>query len=220
MKLTIPHRYRFDRPYDLGRRDAWDDLRLHGSGPFLLPEDRTAWTDLSGDPIAVARARALHELLPGGSVASYGAGIAATERALYTLDPSRRLVLTDFAPGTTARLSRLFPEATVIEHDLRSDAPVPNIDLHMFLRVDTELDDTAFRTTLRRFGGQRVLVAATEVLSVRALVRETRTWLRGGAVHAGQVRSRGAFEALFARTHESRPIRVGDLHAWLLEPRR
>src|SRR5690348_1188994 len=121
MKLTIPHRYRFDRPYDLARRDSWDHLRLEGEGPFSLPDDPVVWNELAGDAVAVSRARALDALLQVGSVASYGAGVAATERALYALDPSRRLVLTEFAPGTAARLARLFPEATVVQHDLRSD---------------------------------------------------------------------------------------------------
>ena len=187
----------------------------------MLPDDRTTWQALAGERVARARAQAVDALLAGARrVASYGVGTAVTERALHMLDLSRRLVLTEYAPRTASRLVELFPEATVVRHDLHHESPIEGIDVHLFLRIDTEFDDAALRGVLTRFNGERIVLAATELLGVRALLRETVTWLRGGAVAAGQVRSRGAFEALFADTHASHVVRIHDLDGWLLEPRR
>lgn len=141
-----------------------------------------------------------------------------TELWLARLRPGRRLVVAEFAPETVERLAALFPEAEVVRHDLRTDRPLA-ADTHLLLRVDTELDHRAFRAVLARLARQRVLVVATELLTPRALARELRTRLRPGATRAGLVRSRGAFEALFAPTHDARRLRVHDLHGWLLEPR-
>lgn len=125
--------------------------------------------------------------------------------------------MTEAAPGTVARLGDVF--ADVRTHDLTRDPPVPEADLHLLHRIDTELDDVQFHALFRRFAHVSVLLAVSELLSPRALVRETLMALRPGSVRAGRVRSRGAFEAAFESTHRARRLDVGDLDAWLLEPR-
>jgi hypothetical protein len=220
MRISIPHRFRFSRAYDLTRHSDWDSLRLDDDGPFALPTADAAWLALSQEPGIVARARVLDQFLDGvDAIASYGVGTAATERALHRLRPSRRIVLTEFAPRTVEELVRLFPEATVMQHDLRVEDPVVGVDVHLLLRIDTELDDEQFRAVLERFRQVRVLVVVTELLDVRAAVRELATWARGGSVRAGRVRSKAAFVDLLRATHDVRSVQVHDLSAWLLEPR-
>ena len=227
LKLAISHRYDFGSERalvgaELAGAAAWDALRL-GSGPFSLPETRAEWEALAdADRIAEARARALAALLDRRGVqtlASYGAGAAVPELWLARLAPGRRLVVTEFAPATVERLAALFPEAEVRRHDLLADPPVAQADLHLFHRIDTELDDVSFRAVLARFRAVPVVVVATELLSARAVLRELRTRLRPGVTRAGLVRSRGAFESLWRDTHDGIPLRVHDLHGWLLEPR-
>lgn len=219
-RLSIPHRYRFGRTLDLRRREDWDELRLSGDTAFALNEDRVAWLQRSREERVVERARALDRLIGSArTIASYGAGTGVNERALYDLDPARRVVLTEFAPRTAERLAGLFPEATVVEHDLLHAGPLRGVDVHIFFRIDTEFDDAHLRAVFARFRSERVVVVATEVLSPRAVAREILTRLRGGSALAGRVRSRGAFEALFAATHDGRAVSVDDLSGWLLEPR-
>ena len=219
MRLAIPHRYRFgaDRPL---ADEGWDALRLRSFGPFALPATRDDWLALASQPLVLARAAALDRQLGGiGGAASYGVGTAVTELALARMTPGRRLVLTELSAATVERLAALFPEAEVRRHDLLRDPPVDRVDVHLLLRVDTELTDDAFAALLRRFERVRLLVVATELLGPRAAVREVVTLLRGGSTRAGLVRSRGAFEALWRPTHDARPLRVHDLSGWLLEPR-
>jgi hypothetical protein len=225
VRLAIPHRYRFgpDRPA-VGRvlagERAWDALRLESDGPFALPATRADWEALAADPLVAARAAALHRHLGDArAVASYGVGTATTELVLARLDPGRRIVVTEFAPATVERLTALFPEAEVIRHDLRHGPPVADVDVHLLHRVDTELDDAGFEDLLQRFRSVTLIVVATELLGLRPLVREAVTLVRGGSTRAGLVRSRGAFEVLWQKTHTVRPLAVHDLSGWRLEPR-
>ena len=228
LRLEVSHWYDFgdDRPLvgaELSGEEAWDALRLDTHGPFGLPETRSAWeARADADRNAEARARALTALFDDRGVralASYGVGTAVPELWLARLTPGRRLVVTEFAPATVERLTALFPEADVRRHDLRLDPPVADADLHLFHRIDTELDDDSLRAALARFAAVPVVLVATELLSTRAVLRELRTRVRPGAVRAGLVRSRGSFEALWRETHTSAPLRLHDLDGWLLEPR-
>lgn len=220
----MTHWYDFGsaRP-DLDDPTSWDSLRASPRGPFALPATVDAWDALvDADDAARLRARAIHEILSREAVetvASYGVGTAVTERCLWRLDPTRRLVLTEFAPVTRRRLAELFPEADVRTHDLRDEGPYGDVALHLLLRVDTELDNREFRMLLRRFADVRVLVVATEVLTPRTVIRELLTRRRRHAVRAGTVRSGGCFEDLFCATHCAKRLVVGDLPAWLLDPR-
>jgi hypothetical protein len=225
MRLVIPHWFDFgvDRRLvgpALAGPERWDALRVRSHGVFALPPDRTELDRRAdADQTARARAEALTMHIGAQSVASYGVGAAVTELWLARLHPGRRLIVTEFAPETVERLAALLPEFDVRRHDLRSDGPL-DADLHLFHRIDTELDASTFRDVLQHFAPVRVLVVATELLGPRAVARELRTRVRPGATRAGLVRSRGAFEALWRPTHEARRLRVADLEAWLLEPRR
>ncbi|MHB8468465.1 MAG: hypothetical protein ACYDCH_01730 [Gaiellaceae bacterium] len=227
MRLAITHRYDFGPATplagdELASPGAWDALRLETQGAFALPRSRDAWETLAGGEVVQARAEAIDTLLRNGDVgalASYGVGTAVNELCLARLDPGRRLVVTEFAPGTLDRLRSLFPEAEVESHDLRNDPPLAGADLHLLFRVDTELADEEWRRLLARFAHVPLLVAATELLTPRAVLRELRVLLKRDSTRAGLVRNRGAFESLFRETHELRRVRLHDLHGWLLEPR-
>ncbi|MHB8693442.1 MAG: hypothetical protein ACYDHH_19575 [Solirubrobacteraceae bacterium] len=227
MRLAIAHRYDFGAAAALAGADladvrAWDALRIESDGAFALPESRAAWLALAGDGLVRARAEAVDAVLRSrgvASFASYGAGTAVTELCLGRLDPRRRTVVTELAPATAERLRLLFTEAQVLRHDLRNDPPVAGVDLHLLFRVDTELSDDDWTRLLARFRRVPLLVAATELLTPRAVLRELRTLLKPHATRAGLVRSRGAFEALFRPTHEPQRVRLHDLQGWLLEPR-
>lgn len=227
MKLEIAHWYDFGRDAslvgaDLAGPDAWDALRTATAGPFGLPDSREAWEAATGDPDVRERAQAVDAALRNRgvrSLASYAVGTAALELLLTRLDPARRIVVTEFAPLTVARLEQLFTEAEVRRHDLRSDPPMAAVDLHLLYRADTELGDAHFRDLLARFSRVPLLVVATELLTLRAVVREFLTRLRPNVTRAGLVRSRDAFEAILGETHDLERLRIHDLHGWLLEPR-
>ena len=65
-----------------------------------------------------------------------------------------------------------------------------------------------------------ILLVATEVIDARRALAEVAKRVRNPAVsRCGWVRTRSAFESLWRATHADRPLRVGDLEGWLLEPR-
>ena len=227
MRVTIPHAYDFgdDRALvgdDLVRPEAWDALRTRTTGPFAMARSRNEWErQADGRPEIAERCRAIDAWLEERRVrrlASYGVGGAVVELWLHRLRPERHMTLTDYAPEGVARLSRLFPEADVRLHDLLSDPPL-DADLHLFHRVDTELTNEQWRTVLRRYSAEPVLVVVTEVLSLREIPTRLRALARQGRSRAGWVRNRDALESLFGASHAARATRFHDLHAWMLEPR-
>jgi hypothetical protein len=171
-----------------------------------------------------ARARAIDAWLEeqgAQTVASYGVGGAQLEWWLHRLRPQRKLVVTDYAEATLERLGRVFPDVPALSHDLRRDEPL-SADVHLFHRIDTELDDHDWEEVFMRFRSATVFVVATAVLDLRRFLFELghRPLLkRRHASSAGFIRTRGAFEALWQRTHYAEPLRMHDLHAWALRPR-
>jgi hypothetical protein len=226
LPITIRHHYDFgdDRGLvgdDLIRPEAWDALRTQTSGPFALPAHREAWEAAANNPALRARAEALSRWLDEHHVerlASYGVGAAGLELWLQRLAPRRKLVLTEYAPETMARLSTHFDEVDVRQHDLLADPPV-DTEVHLFHRVDTEFDNQQWRAILGRFADVRVLIVATEILGPQALVREMQTYLtHRSASRAGWLRNRAAFRTLWRPTHAATPLRFADLDGWLLTP--
>lgn len=229
MRLTVRHVFDFGEHRqlvgeDLVRPDAWDALRLASSGPFAVAANRAELErDARSRPDLEARARALDEWLDADGVrrlVSYGVGAALLELWLTQLSPERDLTITEYAPKTVERLAELFPETTVVQHDLVADRPF-DTDLHVFHRIDTEFTNRQWRSLLRRYANERVLVIASEVIDTRRAFDETIKRIRGrGRIsRAGWVRTRGAFEALWKPTHEARSFRIADLEAWELTPR-
>jgi hypothetical protein len=228
IRLTLPHRFDFgaDAPVvgeDLLRPEAWDNLRLETSGPFSIASDRSELEHQAdahpeiGDRMRIAdpllRERGVRRLV------SYGVGGAMPELWLQRLDPQRRLVVTDYAPETVERLRELLPEAEVRQHDLLRDPPLEG-DIHLFHRIDTELDNEQWRGVYRRFAGQSLLVVATEVMPASEIPRQLLGAIRSRHLtHAGWTRTRGAFESLWRQTHHGTHVDFGDLEGWVLEPR-
>ncbi|TML98489.1 MAG: hypothetical protein E6G10_22675 [Actinobacteria bacterium] len=228
MRLTVPHYFDFgeDRRHvggDLVRPNSWDGLRIATTGPFGIPETRDAWgAAADARPEIAERARVVAQVCRERGVerlASYGVGGATLELWLHRVAPGLQLTLTDYAPRTVERVAGLFPEAEVRRHDFAAAGPVP-ADLHLFHRIDTELSNRQWRRAFRRFAGHPILLVATEVIDARRAVAEVAKRVRNPAVsRCGWVRTRSAFESLWRATHADRPLRVGDLEGWLLEPR-
>jgi hypothetical protein len=228
VRITIRHHFDFgaDRSIvgdDLVRPEAWDALRTQTGGPFALASSRQE-LELTADerPEIGERAREIDRWLDENDVdalASYGVGGGVLEWWLLRIRPTLRLLLAEYAPATVDRLRELFPGAEVHRHDLLTDPPLP-ADVHLFHRVDTELSDAQWLETLGRFAGERVLVVATEVATPRRLLQELLLRLSGRRLtRAGWLRTRGAFEALWRTTHDTRPLRLHDLEGWALSPR-
>jgi hypothetical protein len=229
MRLTVPHWFDFGAERelvgdDLVRPEAWDALRTRTTGPFSLADTRAEWERVADErPEIRDRCRELDAWLAERGVdrlASYGVGGATVELWLHRLRPERELVLTDYAPATVERLAELFPEAEVRTHDLLADGPLA-ADLHLFHRIDTEFTNAQWREVLRRFRDVPVLVVATEIADLKRIAIEFRGWWykRHTSTRAGVLRTAGAFEALWRRTHRATRLRFNDLDAWLLEPR-
>lgn len=228
IRLTLPHRYDFgaDTPLvgnDLLRPESWDSLRTRTSGPFSIASDRDELeTQADARPEIGERMRVVDAWLrerDARSVVSYGVGGGLPEIWLMRIDPERKIVLTDYAPETIGRLRELLPEAEVHQHDLLRDSPL-EADVHMFHRIDTELDNDQWRAVYRRFAGQRILVVATGILPTDEIPRQILSAIRNrGATRAGWTRTRAAFESLWRKTHQGTPMRLVDLDGWALEPR-
>jgi hypothetical protein len=228
VRITLKHRFDFGRDRelvgdDLRRPEAWDALRTRTTGAFALPDDRAEWERVADEHVEIAeRARWIHAWMReqgASSLASYGVGAAALELWLVRTDPDLDLVVTEYASATVERLRHIFPEASVLEHNLLRDAPVA-ADVHLFHRIDTELDNSDWKAVFERFADQRVLFL-TQPASGRLLFAELRKSLvNRRATEAGFVRNRAALEALWSETHTATaPFAGGDLLAWALQPR-
>jgi hypothetical protein len=227
IRLTVRHSFDFgaDRDLvgpDLVNPEAWDALRLRSAGPFALPANRLDWeAGAAAAPHLADRAHALIGWIRrtgARTVASYGVGTAMLELHLHRLDRGLRLSLTDYAPGTVARLRLLFHDVQIVQHDLLRDGPL-DADVHVLHRVDSELSDQQWLDLLARFRTSRMLVAATEVASVRRVLLELAFRARHRHVsRAGWLRTRAAFEALWQPTHHAKPTQIADLWGWDLEP--
>jgi hypothetical protein len=227
MRLTVRHHFDFgaDREVvgaDLTRPEAWDALRTRTSGAFALAGTREEWERTAdAHPELEARARRLDAVFArrgAGKVASYGAGGATLECWLKRFAPERDFAVTDYAPATIERLRPIFPEAECVVHDLSADPPLA-ADLHLFHRIDTEFDNRRWRQVFARFADVPIVFVAAGQVGMRGALAEVRKGRRPGASRAGWVRTRAALEALWRRTHRSRPVDVGDLPAWELEPK-
>ena len=231
LRLTLRHYYDFgtDRVVvgdDLMSPESWDGLRTRTSGVFSIPATREEFVRAAEERADLeARARAIDAWLEdqgAGAIASYGVGGAALEWWLHRLRPDRGLIVTDYGQATVERLGELFPEADARYHDLRGDGPV-QADVHLFHRVDTELTDNEWPEVFARFAQARILLVAADVLDVRRLLFELRhrpLMKRRHATSAGFIRTRAALESLWRPTHADQAVRMRDLNAWALEPRR
>jgi hypothetical protein len=223
------HHYDFGRERELVGDDlvnpgAWDALRTESSGPFAIAETRSELERLADEqPDLAGRAAAIHAWLAAEGltrVASYGVGAAVLEVCLERLEPSRRMILTEYAPATVARLGELFPAAHVEMHDLRADLPF-EADVHLFHRIDTELTNAEWKRLLRRFADETLLVVPAGLAGLSELANELllRLWRRPVS-RAGWVRNRAALERLWRPTHAATPHVFHDLEGWLLRPLR
>jgi hypothetical protein len=200
--------------------DAWDAIRERRPDFAIPPTLEELAIAARGRPELAARAETIRIVLDdfGTRLASYGVGTGLLEAALRSADPDTSLTLTEFAPMTIVKLRRLFPESTVCEHDLRRDGPLP-ADLHLFHRIDSEFSDVEWREILQRWSVP-ILFVLTEFLTIRGVGREAATRLfHRGATRAGYTRTRSAFSCLWAPTHRAEPLKVADLHGFLLLPR-
>jgi hypothetical protein len=225
MRITIRHHYDFGSDSaavgaDLVRPEAWDAAR-DIQGPFGLPGSRVEWERVAGNDENRRRARdvlRVVERFGARSVCSYGVGTAGVELALTQLAPDLELICTEFAPRTLARLRGLFPEAKVVRHDLRVEAPLQG-DLHLLHRIDSELSNRDWPGVLGRFH-EPVLLVPTVILGVgetaKALLRRI---ARPSATRAGCLRNEAALRALWAETHTASTVPVGGATAFLLARR-
>ena len=223
LRLTIRHYFDFGPDAAgvgsslLENPQAWDDVR-RSNASFGFAVDRADLISLGrGAPELRARASTVLSISGrfGSSIASYGVGAAALEAQLLDLSPDLRLTMTEFAPLTLGYLRRLFAEQQVVEHDLRTDGPLP-ADLHLFNRIDSEFDDDQWHRILSRFA-EPVLMVATEFLGPVGLAREVRDRFKRRATQAGYTRTRGSFRALFGN-RKTEQLQIGDLSGFLLLP--
>jgi hypothetical protein len=228
VRLTVRHYFDFgaDREVvgdDLVRPESWDALRTRTSGAFALAETREEWERTADEhPELEARAKRLDALFGRrdvARVASYGAGGATLECWLKRIAPGRDLTVTDYAAATVERLRPIFPEAECVVHDLLEDPPL-EADIHLFHRIDTEFTNRQWRTVFDRYWRSPIVFVAAGQVDLAGALAEVRKRTRPGASRAGWVRTRGAIEALWQRTHTASPVNVGDLPAWELTPKR
>jgi hypothetical protein len=228
VRLTLPHHYDFGADSDvvgdnLLRPEAWDSLRLRTKGPFTIASDRA---ELERQADAHREIGDRMKLVDGllrergaRTLVSYGVGGAVAELWLLRVNPTLGLTITDYAPETVERLHRLLPEVEVRRHDLLRDAPLPG-DIHLFHRIDTELDNRQWRGVYQRFAGRTVVVVAGQVVPGSEIPRRLWTSFRHrGATRAGWSRTASAFESLWRRTHRGTHVDLLDLEGWVLDPR-
>jgi hypothetical protein len=210
LRLTLRH------TYDFGA----DAARL---GPDLVrPGSWAEWEARAAAPELAGRARdiaAIAARLEARTICSHGVGTATLELCVLHAAPRLRLICTDFAPRTVARLRTLFPEADVRVHDLVREEP-PAADLHLMHRIDTELTDAEWRAVFPRFRRGPTLFIPGLLLTWAEAARELARRIRAPrATHAGYLRNEDALRALWAPSHTDSRGTVGDLPAFLLTPR-
>ena len=122
--------------------EAWDRVRLTTKGPFSIASDRD---ELEGQadrrPEIETRMRAVDAVLRDrGSrrVASYGVGGALAELWLLRIDPLRGLLVTDYAPRPWSGCEA---PARGGGEPIRLLLDALLADVHLFHRIDTELDN-------------------------------------------------------------------------------
>lgn len=199
------------------RPDSWDAMR-DSDGSFGLPDSRIQWEQKAADGGVVARAvdiAAVARRMRARRICSYGVGTGLLELQLSRIAPELELLCTDYAPKTVERLSRLFREAEVRSHDLRTDDPL-EADLHVLHRIDTEFQDRELQRVLARFV-EPVLLVPAHLLDVRQLAREL--YLRFSSrrtTHAGWVRTEAALRGLWEKTHNETRLSIGGALGFLL----
>lgn len=214
VRLTIRHRYRTPTGTGLDDAASWDAIRQTATA-FGVPPTRRDWERVADERYELRqRAEAISAVaahLNASTVASYGVGTALMERHLVGLVGHLRCA--DFTPTTIAQVAAIAPEIEFCVHDLDRDPPLA-ADLHLFHRVDTELDDAGWTRLLERYRGPILMVMA-ELLTARTLAREALTRLRGGH-RVGWVRNEAAIRALVPARYRIERLPIGDLTGFLL----
>ena len=227
MRITIPHFYDFGQQgAELGDAlntpQAWDSLRTGSPGAFAMATDCDAWEQQSRqNSIVRTRAKDLcNELATLGarSLASYGVGGAILEYWVRELSPDLALTITENAPATLSRLELFFPEAAVALHDILNEDPV-SADVHLLHRIDTEFSNDELSRIIARLQNETVIVIATRLLDLRAVLGELRQRLKPGATRAGLQRTRAVFEETWRDSHAIERHSFGDLEGWILTPK-
>jgi hypothetical protein len=230
MRVTLP--YYADLGPDravagrtIGSAATWDALRTNTEGPFALATDRH---DLDRAAIATtglqARAVAVAEFIVSRKsrrLVSYGVGGGSFETLLLKELPGCELSMTDFAPKTVQRLRELFPECTVVDHDLLTDQPCA-ADLHVMHRIDTEFSDSEWEMVFAKFAGERIIFVPSMVIGMRFALLMTASALRRRkrVSRSGWVRSRSSFDHLWKNSHSAHEFDAAGTPSWVLEPRR
>jgi hypothetical protein len=207
---------------ELRSAEAWDSLRTRTSGEFAIACDRAELESaLSAHPAIRARANAVAQVLRDQDVrraASYGVGAGFLEAGLEAELPGVELTIGEYAPATVERLRRLFPNATVVLHDLLED-PAVDADFHVMHRIDTEFTATEWDRIFTAHRTARIIFVPGGEMALRGLVETlVQSARRRTTTRAGVVRSTGAVERLWRRTHSARPVVFYDLRGWILEP--
>lgn len=226
MRLRLRHSYDFGPireqvGTDLLKPAAWDAARS-AHGAFSLVENREDWEARSANPDLVRRAHdiaAVAYRLDATRLCSHGVGTAALEFNLLCQAPKLELTCTDYAPWTVDRLSRLFPEVTVILRNLTDPDP-PTADLHLMHRLDAELDDVAWRSVFTNLS-EPILFVPNAILDLGGAMREVgRRMLKARRLtRAGWSRNEAALRSLWERSHSAQSVTVGTSRAFLLQPR-
>jgi hypothetical protein len=225
VKVTLRHHFDFGDASEALRGDlvqpgSWDSIR-ETEGPFYLPQTRTEWETAVVTSENRSRADAVARVadeLGARRVVSHGVGVGALELCLVLTAPQLELTCTDYSPRTVERLERLFPEARVLQHDLRSDAPL-DADLHVMHRIDTELDRDEWRRVFSGLASPIVFVPGL-ILGVSSFGRELfRRLARRRLTKAGYLRNESALRDLWSGSFVSEPLRVGGERGFLLRPR-
>ena len=224
LPATIPHYFDFgnDRILvgdSLLSAASWEALRRTAT-PFGIPQDRQEWKALIQRSDLKGRARRIASIaneIGATRIASYGVGACGVEWHLKHEAPEIALTCTDYTPESVELLRHHFPEAQFIRHDLLVDPPL-FADLHLFHRIDTEFDRRQWAAIFERFQDP-ILVVATGLLDWPHYVVERAMRRNPNATFSGYVRNRGAFRALWAKTHDSTELEVYDLPAFRLTRR-
>jgi len=226
VKIRVPHGYDFGRGREAVGRDllnphAWDAARQTDAA-FALPTTRAELERRADDEELRSRARAIAEIARERGVStlcSHGVGSGLLELNLLRELPNVRLVCTDFAPQTVARLGELVPAATFVLRNLTDPNP-PGADLDLMHRLDAELSDDDWRLVFEMLT-RPVLFVPNVLLGPFGVLRELARW----GLHprrltrAGYFRNEPALRSLWTATHSDVPVRIGGARGFLLSPR-
>jgi hypothetical protein len=226
---------------ELNSADSWDVLR-ETHPQFSISKNRKEWLRACDAQIKkdgqdgglLKRAEEINALLKREGIThvfSVGVGGAGLEYQLKKLNPSLRLVCSEFAPQNVALLKGVFEEADdIVQFDiLKGDwndvknKYLPKNSICLMYRVDVSFSDEQWRQIFQRMhdaGIETILYIPSTMLTILSICnrkwRELK-WSRSKSkiIFSGYLRTKKRFQSFWKGLYVATPYEFGGIKSFL-----